>query len=119
MTRQAVRLLKVGHLRENLGPRANRSAVFQYTYKRPGEEKEYVVVWDYNVGLVRMTPFFKSLKYSKVSSGRMMSDRSLTTTDRTSKSPEREPGAEGHQLQYYRRCACLPRSVRLVYACGG
>jgi hypothetical protein len=40
--------------------------VFQYTYKRPGEEKEYVVVWDYNVGLVRMTPFFKSCKYTKV-----------------------------------------------------
>ncbi|KAF2830688.1 hypothetical protein CC86DRAFT_316193, partial [Ophiobolus disseminans] len=39
--------------------------MFQYTYKRPGEEKEYVVVWDYNVGLVRMTPFFKSCKYSK------------------------------------------------------
>ncbi|KAF1845376.1 DNA-binding domain of Mlu1-box binding protein MBP1 [Cucurbitaria berberidis CBS 394.84] len=39
--------------------------MFQYTYKRPGDEKEYVVVWDYNVGLVRMTPFFKSLKYSK------------------------------------------------------
>jgi len=45
----------------------NQSTVFQYTYKRPGEEKEYVVVWDYNVGLVRMTPFFKSCKYSKVS----------------------------------------------------
>ncbi|KAJ4371490.1 hypothetical protein N0V83_004708 [Neocucurbitaria cava] len=39
--------------------------MFQYTYKRPGEDKEYVVVWDYNVGLVRMTPFFKSCKYSK------------------------------------------------------
>ncbi|KAF2690154.1 hypothetical protein K458DRAFT_399530 [Lentithecium fluviatile CBS 122367] len=39
--------------------------MFQYTYKIPGEEKEYVVVWDYNVGLVRMTPFFKSLKYTK------------------------------------------------------
>jgi hypothetical protein len=44
----------------------DRSIVFQYTYKRPGEEKEYVVVWDYNVGLVRMTPFFKSCKYTKV-----------------------------------------------------
>jgi hypothetical protein len=42
--------------------------VFQYTYRRPGEEKEYVVVWDYNIGLVRMTPFFKSCKYSKVRS---------------------------------------------------
>ncbi|KAF1929981.1 DNA-binding domain of Mlu1-box binding protein MBP1 [Didymella exigua CBS 183.55] len=39
--------------------------VCQYTYKRPGEDKEYVVVWDYNIGLVRMTPFFKSCKYSK------------------------------------------------------
>ncbi|KAG9189040.1 hypothetical protein G6011_05908 [Alternaria panax] len=39
--------------------------MFQYTYKRPDDDKEYVVVWDYNVGLVRMTPFFKSLKYSK------------------------------------------------------
>ncbi|KAF1952467.1 hypothetical protein CC80DRAFT_452250, partial [Byssothecium circinans] len=39
--------------------------MFQYTYHIPGEDKEYVVVWDYNVGLVRMTPFFKSLKYTK------------------------------------------------------
>lgn len=43
-----------------------RAIVFHYTYKKPGEEKEYVVVWDYNVGLVRMTPFFKSCKHSKV-----------------------------------------------------
>jgi hypothetical protein len=43
----------------------NRAIVFQYTYKVPGDEKEYVVVWDYNVGLVRMTPFFKSCKYTK------------------------------------------------------
>ncbi|KAL5118858.1 hypothetical protein ACEQ8H_003180 [Pleosporales sp. CAS-2024a] len=39
--------------------------VFQYTYKIPGEDKEYVVVWDYNIGLVRMTPFFKSCKFTK------------------------------------------------------
>ncbi|KAH7396641.1 hypothetical protein DE146DRAFT_614441 [Phaeosphaeria sp. MPI-PUGE-AT-0046c] len=39
--------------------------MFQYTYKIPGEDKEYVVVWDYNVGLVRMTPFFKSCKFTK------------------------------------------------------
>ncbi|RMZ73847.1 APSES transcription factor Xbp1 [Pyrenophora seminiperda CCB06] len=48
-----------------LGSDINSTIVFQYTYKRPGEDKEYVVVWDYNVGLVRMTPFFKSCKYSK------------------------------------------------------
>jgi hypothetical protein len=40
--------------------------VFQYTFKLPGEEKEYAVMWDYNIGLVRITPFFKCCKYSKV-----------------------------------------------------
>jgi hypothetical protein len=47
-------------------PNTDSWVVFQYTFKIPGDDKEYVVVWDYNVGLVRMTPFFKSLKYSKV-----------------------------------------------------
>lgn len=42
-------------------------AVFQYTFKVPGDDKEYAVMWDYNIGLVRITPFFKCCKYSKVS----------------------------------------------------
>jgi hypothetical protein len=42
--------------------------VFQYTFKVPGDEREYTVMWDYNVGLVRITPFFKCCKYSKVRS---------------------------------------------------
>src|SRR5438105_3271035 len=41
-------------------------SVFQYIFKAPGDEIEYMVMWDYNVGLVRMTPFFKCCKYSKV-----------------------------------------------------
>lgn len=40
--------------------------VFQYTFKVPGDDKEYIVMWDYNIGLVRITPFFKCCKYSKV-----------------------------------------------------
>ncbi len=40
-------------------------AVFQYTFKIPGDEKDYIVMWDYNIGLVRITPFFKCCKYSK------------------------------------------------------
>ncbi|KAK3117028.1 hypothetical protein LTR53_001982 [Teratosphaeriaceae sp. CCFEE 6253] len=47
----------------------NRDAfeVFQYTFRVPGDQdrKEHVVMWDYQVGLVRITPFFKALKYSK------------------------------------------------------
>lgn len=41
-------------------------AVFQYTFKMPGDGREYTVMWDYNIGLVRITPFFKCCKYSKV-----------------------------------------------------
>lgn len=41
-------------------------AVFQYTFKMPGEDREYTIMWDYNVGLVRITPFFKCYKWSKV-----------------------------------------------------
>ncbi|EMD00672.1 hypothetical protein BAUCODRAFT_179029 [Baudoinia panamericana UAMH 10762] len=42
--------------------------VFQYTFKMPddGAGKAYTVMWDYQIGLVRITPFFKALKYSKV-----------------------------------------------------
>lgn len=43
-------------------------AVFQYKFKVPDDANEYTVMWDYNVGLVRMTPFFKCCKYSKVCS---------------------------------------------------
>lgn len=40
--------------------------MFQYTFKLPTDEVEYTVMWDYNVGLVRMTPFFKCCNYPKV-----------------------------------------------------
>lgn len=76
----------------------SRPTVFQYTYKRPGEDKEYVVVWDYNIGLVKMTPFFKSCKYSKVWRPVLPFELKLTTADRTSKGLEPEPRLEGHQL---------------------
>lgn len=41
--------------------------VFQYVFKVPDDEKEYTVMWDYNTGLVRITPFFKCCKFTKVS----------------------------------------------------
>ncbi|KAI1802189.1 hypothetical protein F4811DRAFT_573180 [Daldinia bambusicola] len=46
--------------------------VFQYTFKVPGDETEYTVMWDYNVGLVRMTPFFKCCKYPKTTPAKML-----------------------------------------------
>lgn len=75
---------------------ADRPIVFQYTYKRPGEDREYVVVWDYNVGLVRMTPFFKSCKYSKVRYRCQSMMLMLTIADRTREGVEGEPGHEGY-----------------------
>ncbi|KAL5316955.1 hypothetical protein ACEPPN_016007 [Leptodophora sp. 'Broadleaf-Isolate-01'] len=46
--------------------------VLQYTYKLPGDEKEYLVMWDYNIGLVRITPFFKSCQFSKTAPAKML-----------------------------------------------
>ncbi|KAF7887102.1 uncharacterized protein EAF02_003749 [Botrytis sinoallii] len=46
--------------------------VFQYTFKLPGEDRVYTVMWDYNVGLVRITPFFKCCKYSKTTPAKML-----------------------------------------------
>lgn len=55
-------------------------AVFQYTFKMPGDDREYTVMWDYNIGLVRITPFFKCCKYSKVSQARELNVGSVTLT---------------------------------------
>ncbi|KAI1394059.1 uncharacterized protein F4822DRAFT_439842 [Hypoxylon trugodes] len=46
--------------------------VFQYDFKVPGDETEFTVMWDYNVGLVRMTPFFKCCKYPKTTPAKML-----------------------------------------------
>ncbi|KAL0933202.1 APSES transcription factor Xbp1 [Colletotrichum truncatum] len=47
--------------------------VFKYEFKVPGEDIDFTVMWDYNVGLVRMTPFFKCCKYSKTVPAKMLS----------------------------------------------
>ncbi|KAK0645656.1 hypothetical protein B0T16DRAFT_457665 [Cercophora newfieldiana] len=46
--------------------------VFQYEFKLPGEEGIHIVMWDYHIGLVRMTPFFKCCKYSKTTPAKML-----------------------------------------------
>ncbi|MCJ1477401.1 hypothetical protein MMC13_006072 [Lambiella insularis] len=46
--------------------------VFQYTFKMPGDERVYTVMWDYNVGLVRITPFFKCCQYAKTMPAKML-----------------------------------------------
>ncbi|KAK3390212.1 hypothetical protein B0H63DRAFT_108541 [Podospora didyma] len=40
--------------------------------KKQKEDTYHTVMWDYNVGLVRMTPFFKCLEYSKTTPAKML-----------------------------------------------
>ena len=41
---------------------------YLYTFRVPGDTKdEHTIMWDYNIGLVRITALFKALKHSKVS----------------------------------------------------
>lgn len=81
--------------------RADRTAVFQYTFAVPGDARKYLVVWDYNVGLVRMTPFFKSCKYSKVRPLVQPAMSVLIEVDRSSQSLEPDRWSEGTELQHY------------------
>ncbi|KAK0659754.1 hypothetical protein QBC41DRAFT_44586 [Cercophora samala] len=51
--------------------------VFEYSFKLPRDSRlrsdnTYTVMWDYNVGLVRMTPFFKCLEYGKTTPAKML-----------------------------------------------
>lgn len=63
---------KVSHVLFPISSLTDNYIVYQYTYRVPGsgkdgkEAKAWAVLWDYNVGLVRMTPFFRSLAQNKV-----------------------------------------------------
>ncbi|KAK0714855.1 hypothetical protein B0H67DRAFT_644675 [Lasiosphaeris hirsuta] len=46
--------------------------VFHYDFRLPDDETVYTVMWDYTVGLVRMTPFFKCCRYSKTTPAKML-----------------------------------------------
>jgi hypothetical protein len=48
--------------------------VFQYTFTLPNEpNKKYTVMWDYQIGLVRITPFFKACNYPKTQPNKVLS----------------------------------------------
>ncbi|EME46120.1 hypothetical protein DOTSEDRAFT_51684 [Dothistroma septosporum NZE10] len=52
--------------------------VFQYTFIIPGDpdNRTHVVMWDYQIGLVRITPFFKACKYSKTTPAKALTTNS-------------------------------------------
>jgi len=50
----------------SLSSRLTRYPVLHYNFKVPGDDKVHCMMWDYNIGLVRITPLFKCTGYSKV-----------------------------------------------------
>ncbi|KAH7197798.1 uncharacterized protein B0J16DRAFT_352575 [Fusarium flagelliforme] len=46
--------------------------VFKYEFVSLENGTEYAIMWDYNIGLVRMTPFFKCLGYGKTIPAKML-----------------------------------------------
>ncbi|KAG8425411.1 hypothetical protein J3458_002113 [Metarhizium acridum] len=45
---------------------------FKYTFQLPRNPAVFTVMWDYNIGLVRMTPFFKCMGYPKTRPSQML-----------------------------------------------
>ncbi|KAH0597484.1 hypothetical protein MHUMG1_04862 [Metarhizium humberi] len=45
---------------------------FKYTFQIPRNPAVFTVMWDYNIGLVRMTPFFKCMGYPKTRPSQML-----------------------------------------------
>lgn len=68
----------------------------------PLDEKRHTVMWDYNNGLVRITPFFKALEYPKVSG---LSPAEVLPSsfheDDASKDAREEPRTERDMPQYH------------------
>ena len=83
--------LKVVIYQDMMGS-ANAGTVFQYNYRLPGDEKVYCMMWDYNIGLVRTTPLFRCMGYSKVTPPPLKSDQANTTQTTPAKMLNRNPG---------------------------
>lgn len=73
-------------------------AVLQYEFTIPGEEKRWMVMWDYNIGLVRTTHLFKCQGYSKVGEHNPLGMPliQLTVSDDPGQNAERQPWPSRH-----------------------
>lgn len=80
--------------------------VFQYTFKLPGDEKTWTMMWDYNIGLVRTTHLFKCLDYPKVCPSSSSYKRYSMLTeglDYTRQNAEFQRGSSRHLPQHHWR----------------
>jgi hypothetical protein len=72
------------------------NTVFQYTFKKPGDDTLYTMLWDYNIGLVRTTPLFKCTGYSKVGFYSYLLRVYLISTDYSGKDVDQKSWTERH-----------------------
>ncbi|PHH86263.1 hypothetical protein CDD83_10490 [Cordyceps sp. RAO-2017] len=75
---------------------------FKYEFRVPGQQVPYKVMWDYNIGLVRMTPFFKCLGYPKTKPSQML-DKNLGLREVSPSITGGSVSAQGYWMPY--RCA--------------
>lgn len=100
-----------------------RSSVFHYTFRYKAgsdEEKDWVVMWDYNIGLVRITPFFKCMHgHRKVCYFRHLSFDLFGANANSADGPQKcnlgESGSHGSLPQYHRWCYTCTRFVDISY----
>ncbi|KAL7804634.1 hypothetical protein V8C44DRAFT_254890 [Trichoderma aethiopicum] len=84
--------------------------VFKYEFRY--KDLTYTVMWDYNVGLVRMTPFFKCLGYAKTKPSQML-DKNPGLRDISPSITGGAVSAQGYWMPY----ACA-RAVCATFCAG-
>ncbi|UKZ73767.1 hypothetical protein TrVFT333_001417 [Trichoderma virens FT-333] len=88
--------------------------VFKYEFCYNGAS--YTVMWDYNVGLVRMTPFFKCLGYAKTKPSQML-DRNPGLRDISPSITGGAVSAQGYWMPYpCARAICATFCTRIAGA---
>ncbi|KAK6000738.1 hypothetical protein QM012_003463 [Aureobasidium pullulans] len=76
LIRDFVRHIPYNSEKKGFSDKTGREAfeLFQYTFSLPHEpNKTYTVMWDYQIGLVRITPFFKACNYPKTQPNKVLS----------------------------------------------
>ncbi|OAQ97034.1 hypothetical protein LLEC1_05785, partial [Akanthomyces lecanii] len=94
--------------------------VLKYEFRRPDGENQgdFTVMWDYDVGLVRITPFFKCLGYAKTKPSQML-DKNPGLRDITPSITGGAVSAQGYWMPF--KCAravcatfCFPIAAALI-----
>jgi hypothetical protein len=96
-------------------------SVYQYIFRYGDPGERWIMMWDYNIGLVRITHLFKALGYTKVCSPGLSSHErhshvqsiirlaSNLNTDNPGQSPRSKPRTPRHLSQHNRRSNRSPR----------